>query len=280
MEPGNASRTADRVAQRRAAHQLLDRPVVFADPRAFDVLTPEAAQRIRESPGDPSVTGRALRAFLAARSRFAEDTLAAAYAAGTRQYVLLGAGFDTFAYRNPHPALHVYELDHPDTQAEKRRRIAAPANVTYVPVDLATTSVRDALAASTFDANAPAVFAWLGVVPYLERDAVEATLRDVASCASGTQLVFDYGLPRHALPLLTRLAFDRLAARVAAAGEPWKSFFTPDEMRELLQRCGFTDIEDLDGDAINARWFANRADGLRVGGAGRLAAARNGSATR
>jgi methyltransferase (TIGR00027 family) len=284
MEAGRSSRTAERVASRRAAHQLLDVPLVFEDPIAIHMLPPDVAAHVRERPRDfdRSPLARYLRALLAVRSRFAEDRLAEAVARGVTQYVIVGAGFDTFAYRNPYPALRVFELDHPATQAVKRRRVAEAKlevgeNVTYVAADLAEVPLRDALVRGGFDESQPAVFAWLGVVPYLERPAIEAVLRYVASLPRRTEIVFDYGVPPKSLPLIVRIFYWRVARRVAAAGEPWKSYFTGDEMQTLLRTAGFDTIEDLGADEINARYFAGRRDGLKVGNAGRTARAGRGA---
>jgi len=254
-----ASRTAERVAERRAAHQLLDKPVVFDDPLALAIVGRDAALR------DPSPLDPYLRAAFAARSRFAEDELGEAYRRGIRQYVVLGAGFDTFAYRNPFAGLRVFEVDHPATQAVKRARLAGagiriPDDVVFVPVDFATTSLADAL-----DIRGPAFFSWLGVVPYLERDAIEATLRYVASLPAGTAIVFDYGTSPASLSLVGRIVFDRMAKRVAAAGEPWKTFFAPEELAAMLRACGFSQVENWGPAELNARYFAGRADGLRIG---------------
>ena len=192
MQEGQGSRTADRVAERRAAHQVRDRPLVLEDPIALRIIRPEVAQELRTNPpaGESSKLGPYLRAFFVMRSRFAEDALAAAVADGVRQYVVLGAGFDTFAYRNPFPELRVFEVDHPDTQAIKRQRLASggiaiPSSLTFVPVDFTTTKLDDALHASGFDATKPAFFSWLGVVPYLERPAIDATFRFIASLPRG-----------------------------------------------------------------------------------------------
>ena len=275
-----ASRTAERVAERRAAHQLLDDPVVFRDPLAFAMLQPEVAARLRSAPGeyDRSPIATPLRAFLVARSRFAEDTLRAAVERGVSQYVIVGAGLDTFACRNPYSGIRVFEIDHPATQAEKRRRLAASGieladNVSLIPADLSARSLGEALASSVFEPGKPAVFAWLGVIPYLELPAIEATFRYVASLPSETEIVFDYGLPRRSLSFLGRLVFDRMASRVAAIGEPWKTFFTPDDLLRLLHSVGFRAVEDLGASEINARYFAGRSDRLRVGEAGRIAKA-------
>ena len=212
---------------------------------------------------------------MVARSRVAEDTLAGAYARGVRQYVLLGAGLDTFAYRNPHDDLRVFEVDHPDTQAWKRWRldrggVTVPASVTFAPVDFETQTLADGLAGAGFDRRAPAIFAMLGVVPYLTLDALESTWRYVTSGAPGSGIVFDYSIPPELMTGAHRAVVDAMAARVARAGEPWKTFFAPGDLRRRLETLGFARFDDLDGDAINARYFANRSDGLRVGGAARL----------
>lgn len=253
---------------------------MFEDPIAIRLLRPEVAVRLREAPEelDRSPIAKYLRAFFAARHRFAEDVLRAAVARGVEQYVLVGAGFDTFAWRNPFPALRVFEVDHPATQTEKRQRLASagmtlPETLSFISADLSLCSLRDALRPSAFDPAQPAVFAWLGVIPYLEIGAVEQTFRDVASLPQGTEIVFDYGLPRKHLSFIGRIVFDRMAARVAAIGESWKTFFTPESLERLIRSTGFSGLEDLGGDEINARYFAGRDDGLRVGEAAHLARA-------
>jgi methyltransferase (TIGR00027 family) len=265
------------VAARRDVHQLLDVPLVFSDPLAFRILRPEVAERVREEPRhlDRSPVSSYLRAFLAVRGRIAEEEVAAALARGVTQYAIVGAGYDTFAYRNPFPELRVFEVDHRSTQREKRRRIEeagipVPPNTAFVPADLAVTSLDDALASSTFDRTSPAVFSWLGVVPYLDLPAIEATLGSVARYPAGTTIVFDYGVSTDALNFAERFVVRRMAKRVAQAGEPWKTFFMPDEMAALLRRTGFASHVDWGSEEINARYFAGRADGLRVGRGGRI----------
>jgi methyltransferase (TIGR00027 family) len=280
VQPDRASRTAESVAARRAAHQLLDVPPVFADPIAARLLRSDLAERLRQRPKsfDRPAGMRYLRAFLAARSRYAEDRLHAAAPRGVRQYILLGAGFDTFAYRCDLPELRIIEVDHPATQAVKRRRLAAaginePANTNYVAADLAHTPLRDALARGGFDPTRPAVIAWLGVLPYLELPAIEGVFAFAATLQAGSEIVFDYSQPPETLGWLARFAYRRLAKRVAALGEPWKTFFLPPALHALLARHGLTVLEDLDATAINARYFARRRDHLRVRGVGRVAAA-------
>ncbi|HEY0786326.1 MAG TPA: class I SAM-dependent methyltransferase [Acidobacteriaceae bacterium] len=236
MDEARPSQTALSVALRRAAHQLYDEPVVFADPVAVAILGGEYAAALGRTPrrvDRPYSLG--LRAYLVARSRFAEEGLGRAVAAGVRQYVLLGAGLDTFAYRNPYQGLRVFEVDHPATQAWKRgllerNGIAEPEWVRYVPVDFERQSLAAELAAGGFDAGQPAFLSCLGVVPYLTLGAFRATVGFVAGLAPGTGLALDYGQPRAVLPPLEQLAHDSLASRVEARGEPLQLFFTPGEM--------------------------------------------------
>ena len=272
MKEGIPSRTAYRVALRRAAHQIADHPTVFPDPLALQILGLVGADARALAQSDLRAPVRqhsvGLRAFLVARSRFAEDTLQSAIRnSATRQYVLLGAGLDTFAYRNPYPELRVFEVDHPDTQRWKlnlleQNNIPLQLSVTHVPVDFQRDRLEESLLASGFCPTQPAVFAWLGVVPYLSQAGFDATLQYLSKCAAGSLLVMDYGLPRAALPPNEQLAFDSLAARVAAAGEPFQLFFTPEQIENRLRQNGWTVRENLNREAINARYFANREDNL------------------
>ena len=280
MQEGQGSRTADRVAERRAAHQVRDRPLVLNDPLALRIIHPEVARALREHPpAHETPLGPYLRAFFVMRSRLAEDELALAVGRGLRQYVVLGAGFDTFAYRNPFPELRVFEVDHPDTQAVKRQRLAdagidIPASLTFVSIDFTTTALPDALRDAGFDSSAPTFFSWLGVVPYLERHSIDATFRFIGALPQGTMIVFDYAVPPETLSWTGRLIYRQMAKRVAAAGEPWKTFFDPKELIAGLHRLGFTSAEDFDGDALNERYFKGRTDRLKIGGMGHMAMAK------
>ena len=279
MEEARPSKTALRVALRRAAHQLYDaRPLVLDDPIAVAILGDTYAEELRRTPTRPDRPfSVSLRAFLVARSRYAEDMLARAVAHGVTQYVLLGAGLDTFAHRNPHPQLHVFEVDHPATQEWKRELLVAgalpaPADLTYAPVDFERQSLREQLHAAGFDPAVPTFFAWLGVVPYLTLEAFRSTIAFIASQPAGSGVVLDYGQPRSSLPFLEKLAHDSLAARVKLAGEPFQLFFTPPGIAAEL--TAFRDLEDLGSSEINARYFANRTDNLKIlGSAGRLLSA-------
>jgi methyltransferase (TIGR00027 family) len=276
------SATALRVAQRRAAHQVVDSPLVFEDPLALRILGEESAEAVRRQPDLRGQTriGRALRAFLAARSRFAEDALAAALERGVGQYVILGAGLDTSGFRDPvvSRGIRVFEVDHPATQGWKRGLLAraaipVPDALSFVPLDFETQTLPEALRLGGFDAAQPAFLSWLGVVPYLRSESVTATLAFVASLPEKSTVVFDYGIPPSSLGFFERMAFAHLAGRVAAAGEPWRGFFEPATLRAQLRELGFREIEDLDPDAINERYFAGRTDRFRVGKLGHFARA-------
>lgn len=277
METGQASKTALRVAMRRAAHQLLDRPCVFTDPIAVPLLGAEfALDRAREM----HPVARAFRLFMAARSRFVEDHLSGAVAAGVRQYVILGAGLDTFAYRNPFPDVRVFEVDFPATQQWKRgmlqeAAIPLPAALSFVPLDFEHQTLAEGLAQAGFDFGQPAFFGWLGVVPYLTLEAFRATLQVAAGLPAGSGIGFDFALDPRTLSPLRRLALEALAARVAAAGEPFRLFFTPRQLEEELRRAGFSRWEQCDSGQLNEFYFSGRADGLNLPeeGLGRMTAA-------
>src|ERR1017187_3525578 len=196
METGRASKTALRVAIRRAAHQIMEQPRILDDPIAVRLLGPGFARDMERA---SHRVARDFRAFMAARSRYAEDRLAEAVHEGVAQYVVLGAGLDTFAYRNPYPSLRVFEVDFPATQEWKRAMlaeadIALPAELTFVPLDFERHTLAEGLAEAGFDSSAPTFFGWLGVVPYLTLTAFRATLGAIAQLPAGTAVSFDYAL--------------------------------------------------------------------------------------
>ncbi|MGD0211575.1 MAG: class I SAM-dependent methyltransferase [Desulfomonilia bacterium] len=274
MKENRPSITAQHVAMRRAAHQLLDDPKVFDDPVAILIIGRESASALQADPGkfEAGLLSSYLRAFMAARSRYAEDELALGVHRGVRQYVILGAGLDTFAYRNPYPegVLHVFEVDHPSTQAWKRARleetgITLPNDLTFVPVDFETQTIEEGLKGAGYDHGKCTFFSWLGVTPYLMAEAVMATLRFIASAPLGSGVVFDYAISPSLMTPVQRSVFDRLAQRVASAGEPWQAFFDPLQLMEDLQAMGFGYGEDKGQEEINETYFKDRKDGLRVG---------------
>jgi methyltransferase (TIGR00027 family) len=243
---------------------------------ALRIIGTDAAAELRSNPKEHHAFSRAFRAFMAARSRYAEDELARAVAQGVRQYVVLGAGLDTFAYRNPYPSLRVFEVDHPATQAWKREQlqaaeIAVPVSMTFVPVDFERQTLEACLAHSGFDFNSPAFFSWLGVTPYLTREACMATLALTAKMPVSSGVVFDFAIDPALLNAGQRQALAALSERVAAAGEPFQLFFDPGELQDELKSLGFHRTEFVQGKELNARYFQDRDDGLMVrGGMGHL----------
>jgi O-methyltransferase involved in polyketide biosynthesis len=295
QDGGEPSRTALTAAAARAAHLLVDHePRIFADTLASALLGGRADEFIgfhRSHGGHPVLASA--RAQVTSRSRYTEDRLTAT---GLRQYLILGAGLDSYAYRCPAGGVRVFEVDYPAAQQWKRRALAAagitvPDTVTFVPVNLeqATPDAQPAdgqradarsasdrsgggrpggsLAASLrragFDAGRPALVSWLGVVMYLTRDAIEQTLADLGALAPGTEIVADYMLPAG----LRDEAGDDYVSQVmpvtAQWGEPWRSFLTPGEMTALLARHGFGRAEHISQrDSIDpAAW--HRSDPLR-----------------
>jgi methyltransferase (TIGR00027 family) len=271
-----------RVAMRRAAHQLFDNPRVLEDPLAIPIIGTEAAAQLSDEwPRHGKRIGRSIRAFMVARSRYAEDQLALAVSRGIQQYVILGAGLDTFAYRNPHAgkSLRVFEVDYPATQEWKRQRLAGagiliPSTVTYAPVDFERQTLAAGLAEAGFDSGAATFFSWLGVVMYLTEEATMSTLGFIATTARGGGVAFDFAVPRESLTWMGRLALDAISRRVASAGEPFRTFFEPRTLTEKLTQLGFHSVEVLDAAEINPRYFRDRGDGLCVAGSlGRLISA-------
>jgi methyltransferase (TIGR00027 family) len=274
MKETRPSATAQRVAMRRAAHQLLDDPKVFDDPIALRIIGKESASALQSDAPQSEATRLStyLRAFVAARSRRAEDELALGVRRGVRQYVILGAGLDTFTYRNPHPqgVLHVFEVDHPTTQTWKRERleeigIALPGDLTSAPVDFETQTLGEGLRSAGYDMGKCGFFSWLGVTEYLTTEAVMATLRFIASAPMGSGVVFDYMISASLLDPAQRSRFDGLSQRVASVGEQWQAFFDPRLLTRDLQAMGFEYNEDNGPEEINTKYFKNRKDGLRVG---------------
>ncbi len=266
MQIGRASRTALRVAIRRAAHQAIDRPRVLEDPIAARLI---GSGYERDMERAMHYVARDFRLYMSVRSRYAEDRLALQAAGGVGQYVILGAGLDTFAYRNPFPSLRVFEVDFPATQEWKHgllaeAGIAVPENVTYIPLDLEHKSLAESLVEAGFSRAEPAFFSWLGVVPYLTLDAFRATIQTIGGLPSGTAVSFDFAFPPETLSAKRRQVFDRLSKRVAAAGEPLQLFFSPKALEDEVRAAGFSRIEQLDTDRMNDAYFKDRADGLKL----------------
>ena len=281
MRENEASLTALRVAQQRAAHQLFDKTLVFADSLAAHILGEE--EKLHSAAADYRTPfALAFRSAVVARSRYCQDSMAAALTRSLGQVVILGAGLDTTAYRGVLPGdVKVYEVDHPATQAWKKARlraagIAIPPSTAFIPIDFDKTTLLDGLRSGLVDLAQPTFFSWLGVTYYLPAKTVIATLAAIGSLAAGGEIVFDYFEPPQNYRLEERPGLDSFGKEAVAAGEPWKSFFEPAAMAAKLGACGFAPIEDSDSDAMAARYFAGRADGLIPTGPMRFVRARIG----
>ena len=259
MDRKTASFTAMAAATHRAAHQILEHGRIFSDPLAVAILGVDRDDIVRQARQTPS--SRRMRLFISIRTRFAEDTLAGAYAQGVRQLVVLGAGLDTYAYRKDLPdGLRVFEVDHPATQAFKRERLAAahiemPSSLSYVPVDFERDTCGDRLSVAGFDPNARTFVTWLGVIPYLTEQAIWSTLHYICKLPGGAEVVFDYSNPPDQLAPERRAQHDQRAARVAELGEEWLSYFDTETLHEKLYSIGFSRLDDLGPYEIARRYL-------------------------
>ena len=261
--------TAVRTALWRALHVELDPPPhVFEDQLGQKLAAPDDDWRSRP---DMSPFTRPFRASIVARARFVEDLVAEQAARGVAQYVILGAGLDTFAQRRPELAsrLLVFEIDRLGPQQWKRQRLVdlglgIPPYLRLVSVDFETgDSWWERLRAAGFDAGRPAVVASTGVSMYLTREAIVATLRHVAALASGSTLVMSFMLPIELVDPEVRPGVERAAAGARASGTPFISFFTPAEMLAVARDAGFNSVEHVSAAMLAQRYFAGRTDGLR-----------------
>ena len=271
MEDGQLSFTALTAAAARAAHLIVDQePWIFADGLAAQLLGEQAEELIsyHKLHGTHPVLAGA-RVQVTCRSRYTEDALSRAVSRGVGQYVILGAGLDSFAYRAGLAGrVRVFEVDHPATQDWKRRALAAaqvpvPEAVTFVAVDLATDSLAGPLLAAGFDTAAPALVSWLGVTMYLTPDAVADIMTAVGRLAPGTELIADYMLPAGLRDEAGAVYGELVAQAAAERGEPWLSCFAPGEMADMARRAGFREVRNVrQRDAIPAGLW-QRPDSLR-----------------
>jgi methyltransferase (TIGR00027 family) len=293
MKDEQVSRTAQMTAYSRGHHSRNDAPVIFDDFLAFDLLgrdarcsientlmatlrsvNPEAAASFN---GDDSAISWLMQSSAAApivlgRARYAEEYLELAVEQGARQYVLMGAGLDTFAFRFPEllTDLHVFELDHPATQEHKRRRLdelgwELSNNLHFIPVDFTRSRLVDVLETSGFNAQVPTFFSWLGVTYYLSRNEVMTMLQDIAGIAApGSSIVFDYLDDDAYAAKLAAPRVQRMIDMVRDLGEPMVSGFDPYALEGVLTRVGLTLVEDLSPTDIHKRYFMGRTDHYRA----------------
>jgi methyltransferase (TIGR00027 family) len=269
-QTGAPDGTAVRVALWRAMHVLLDPPPhVLQDEIGLQLAAPDDGWR-RRPDMDPRATS-GYRAAIVARARFIEDLVAEQAARGVRQYVVLGAGLDTFAQRKPEIAarLRVFEVDQPGPQAWKRQRLielgyGIPDWLRLVPADFeASGSWWEQLHVAGFDPGQPAVMVSAGVTMYLTKDATAATLRQIAGLAPGSTLAMTFLLPAELLDEADRPALQAIKTGARAAGTPFISFYTPPELLALAREAGFKDARHVPGTSLAERYFADRTDGLR-----------------
>jgi methyltransferase (TIGR00027 family) len=254
----------------RAAHQLLDAPLILNDPLALKILGPkqEAAMRADPSPYCNPFSNT-LRATMVLRSRLAEDSWLCAKQRGVRQYVILGAGLDTLAYRDDTASNVIFEVDLPSTQRWKRNclqaaGIAEPPSLRYVSSDFSHTTLGQALAAAGFQQDQAATFSWLGVSMYLATEDVIHTLHHIASHAPGSSIVFDYLVKPELLTPIERTGLEMMAAHLAAQGEELLSAFDPLALAQMLHQCGFQKIEHFSPETLSECYLSGRNDGLSL----------------
>lgn len=285
MEEGRPSITAIASAMIRAAHFLWDDdPKIFQDPLALGLsgVENEAALRAalntlladfaqRATPELAQAFFRHARADTTLRQRYTEDELGKAVARGVAQYVILGAGLDSFAYRRPDLATTVciFEVDHPATQQWKRvrlqeLRLPLPSNLTFIPLNFEQQTLAGGLRTGSHRSELPTFVSWLGVTPYLTEGAVFETLQYIASLAPGSEIVFQYFLPESLLDEESRGLLAMIKAMGAARGEPLLSAFKPTTLAARVKELGFTEVWDLGPAEANARYFAGRRDGLCI----------------
>ena len=271
MKPNEPSRTALIPARQRAAHQVLDHGSILDDPFAMKILSEDEKDVLQFANAHPLASIG--RLFTTARSRIAEDALSEAVERGIRQIVILGAGLDTFALRNPHAArqIRIYEVDHPATQAWKLERLAEaqlalPPWLHFVPVDFERDDLGERLEGAGFQQNSPAFFIWLGVVPYLTLDAIGSTLDYMASIRNA-EVVFDYMEPPQAFSEEMRELVNKRTEQLEKMDERWTSRFEPAGITAILRSHGFCNIEDINFQEITSR-FGSAIHGLAPGQAG------------
>jgi methyltransferase (TIGR00027 family) len=274
------SRTAMLTAVARAIHLEEPPPWIFDDPFALELAGDEGnalRELLRAELPEPNLL--AFSRWVCVRARFSEDIVEDAVGNGIRQYVILGAGLDSFSYRRGDllERLRVFEVDQPVTQSWKRRRLAeigvqGPTNLVFAPLDFEHETLAEGLTAAGFDFDEPAVFSWIGVTMYLTLEAITTTLATIAECPAGTRVVLTHNQPKEALQGMGAELESVLARIVTEMGEPMVSLFTPSEIEELLREFGFDDIVLIGPQEALAAYFKGRED-VRLGGAQRLVAA-------
>jgi methyltransferase (TIGR00027 family) len=273
MSDRNASNTAFGTLFMRGVHQLLDaKPLILDDPVALTLLGEDTCRQIKNSKDHhQTLEARALRTHVVLRSRFTEDRLAEAAGRGITQYVILGAGFDTFAYRQPAwaKALKIFEVDQPATQAQKRLRLeqagmAIPPNLSFAGIDFEHESLCDGLLRNGVSLAETSFFSWLGVTMYLKEDAIDAVLQTIAQFPAESEIAFTFSQPPDSLSGLESSFHSSLSKIVTGVGEPFVSFFTPAAIETKLRQTGFKTIAFFSNEEAEERYFRGRPADLHI----------------
>lgn len=280
MQEARRSSTAEGAAMMRALHQTLDDPRILIDPIAARLIEPHGAfyrGALADLEHLPVSLRSRFRSLFAVRSRYVEDCLAESLGDGVRQYVILGAGLDTFAYRQPLWArsLRIFEVDHPFTQQWKRARltaahIAIPGNTSLVPVDFENMTLAEGLSGAGFDFTVPTLFSLLGVSQYLTEAALDLTLNLVLAMPTSSELVFSFVVSEHVRPADEASLVAAFAARSAEMGEPWLTEFLLHELVTKLRTMGFSNVFHLSPETVAQRYLRERRDGLGAWGTEQL----------
>lgn len=285
MKEEERSMTAEMVAYERAKHQLYDDPIMFEDSFAIEFLSPRRRRFLKNPLIGLLLRStlyryfRPVRAHSVDRCCYSEDKLEKAIARGMTQYVIIGAGYDSFALRRRDlsNSLWIFELDHPATQKAKRKRLSElnvelPKNLELIPVDLENKTVAEALKHSSYIREVPAFFSWLGTIRYLTRDVVFKTLRSLASLAApGSEIVLDYTIPDRLMDPKELKRFNKSRRLTARLGEPVITYFDPDTLVTEMEDLCFELIENLSPNERKVRYFANRKDNLIPSGTSNIA---------
>jgi methyltransferase (TIGR00027 family) len=272
------SETAQFAAAHRAYHLMHDRPAILEDTAAIWLLSPPLNTILRVAPlrwlfWRPLLAKvQPISTFIVVRSRYAEDTLENSIRDGCRQYVILGAGLDSWALRHDEPGVTVFELDHSATQQWKEARIRSrlgslPSHLIFIPIDFEGESIADILPKHGFDPQSKAFVSWLGTICYLTRGAIEETFASLAKvCAPGSRIAFDYFQPKSTMSPADLTLFEVLDEGGTRRGEPMQTLLEAEEMAEILISAGFRVVEDLSVAKITSRYLAQRSDELDIPG--------------
>jgi methyltransferase (TIGR00027 family) len=284
------SQTAQLAAAHRAYHLMKYRPPILEDSAAIWLLEPPLSVVLRFAPlrwlfWNPLLAKvKPISTFIVVRSRYAEDWLDRSISEGCTQYVVLGAGLDTWSLRHEKVDVRVFELDQTSTQEWKQARIEAylgylPSKLILAPIDFERENLTEVLSRNNFDGDSRVFVSWLGTICYLTRDAIEATIASIAEiCTPGSRLVFDYFQPKTTMSVEDLQLFEVLDEGGTRRGEPMESRLNSEDVASILVSAGFRVLEDLSAPEINSRYLDHRSDGLDIPGFARLCCAERQSA--